>query len=62
MIVAIDFTGSNGDPAMPDSLHYIDPTGERLNPYQHCITAVGTVLEAYDTDKSYPVRTKSLII
>jgi len=27
MMVAIDFTGSNGDPARPDSLHYISPAG-----------------------------------
>lgn len=27
MITAIDFTGSNGDPDMPNSLHYISPTG-----------------------------------
>jgi hypothetical protein len=28
LIAAIDFTGSNGDPAEPSSLHYISPTGE----------------------------------
>jgi hypothetical protein len=27
LITAIDFTGSNGDPEMPTSLHYISPTG-----------------------------------
>ena len=55
MIVAIDFTGSNGDPAMPDSLHYFDPTGQGKNPYQCCISALGNILEAYDSDKTYQV-------
>jgi len=54
MIVAIDFTGSNGDPQAPDSLHYIDPSG-KLNAYQAAISAVGNVLEKYDTDKKYSV-------
>ena len=27
LIAAIDYTGSNGDPDMPSSLHYISPTG-----------------------------------
>ncbi len=27
MIAAIDYTGSNGDPDLPSSLHYISPTG-----------------------------------
>ncbi len=33
LMVAIDFTGSNGDPALPASLHYINPMG-MFNPYQ----------------------------
>ncbi|PKA64818.1 Protein BONZAI 3 [Apostasia shenzhenica] len=32
-MVAIDFTASNGNPRLPESLHFIDPTG-RLNAYQ----------------------------
>lgn len=54
LIAAIDFTGSNGDPDLPSSLHYISPTGA-WNPYQEAILSVGKVLDAYDTDKSYPV-------
>jgi hypothetical protein len=54
LIVAIDFTGSNGDYHTSTSLHYMDPTG-RLNQYQEVIVNVGHVLEAYDADKMYPV-------
>ncbi|KAG6701552.1 hypothetical protein I3842_08G171000 [Carya illinoinensis] len=32
-MVAVDFTASNGNPWNPDSLHYIDPSGQ-LNSYQ----------------------------
>lgn len=60
MVVAIDFTGSNGDPNLPDSLHYIDPLVDtkgfqKLNPYQQAITSVGRVLGPYDSDQQYPV-------
>lgn len=54
LIVAIDFTGSNGDPTQPNSLHYIDPTG-RMNQYQEVIASVGHILEQYDSDQMYPV-------
>ncbi|XP_017646390.1 protein BONZAI 2-like isoform X3 [Gossypium arboreum] len=52
-MVAIDFTASNGNPRLPDSLHYIDPSG-RLNAYQKAIYEVGEVLQFYDADKRYP--------
>ncbi|GAA0167677.1 calcium-binding protein [Lithospermum erythrorhizon] len=52
-MVAVDFTASNGNPRLPDSLHYIDPTG-RPNPYQRAIMQVGEVLQYYDSDKRYP--------
>ena len=55
-MVAIDFTGSNGDPTSPSSLHFIDRSGSgRLNEYQNAILSVGSVLEPYDSDKLYPV-------
>jgi len=54
-IVAIDFTASNGPPVTPDSLHYVDPTGQRLNSYASAISAIGHVLEFYDTDKQFPL-------
>lgn len=56
MVVAIDFTGSNGDPMSPSSLHYIDRSGTgRLNQYQHAILSVGRIIEEYDTNKMFSV-------
>ncbi|KAF5476480.1 hypothetical protein F2P56_003232 [Juglans regia] len=52
-MVAIDFTASNGNPRLPDSLHYIDPSG-RPNSYQRAIIEVGEVLQFYDADKRFP--------
>ncbi|KAG0203302.1 Copine-8 [Mortierella sp. GBA30] len=53
LIVAIDFTQSNGDPRHPQSLHYRNPSGE--NDYTRAIRSVGNILECYDTDKKFPV-------
>jgi hypothetical protein len=55
LVVAIDFTASNGDPAQASSLHYIDPSGAQVNDYQRAIRSVGSIIEAYDTDKKFPV-------
>lgn len=44
--IAIDFTGSNGDPRTPVSLHYINPQG--FNEYLSAIWAVGNVIQDYD--------------
>ncbi|KAI3942972.1 hypothetical protein MKW98_005484 [Papaver atlanticum] len=52
-MVAVDYTASNGNPRLPDSLHYIDPSG-RPNAYQKAIKDVGDVLQCYDSDKRYP--------
>uniref|UniRef100_A0A1D1YRQ4 Protein BONZAI 3 n=1 Tax=Anthurium amnicola TaxID=1678845 RepID=A0A1D1YRQ4_9ARAE len=52
-MVAVDFTASNGDPRLPNSLHYIDPSG-RLNAYQQAILEVGEVIQFYDTDRRFP--------
>ncbi|XP_061876609.1 copine-3-like [Entelurus aequoreus] len=51
--IAIDFTGSNGDPKSPNSLHYISPQG--FNEYLAAIMAVGNVIQDYDSDKMFPV-------
>ncbi|CAG8805659.1 8090_t:CDS:2, partial [Dentiscutata erythropus] len=53
LVVAIDFTASNGDHRNPTSLHYINPNEENL--YQKAISSVGKILEAYDYDKRFPV-------
>ncbi|KAJ7957170.1 Protein BONZAI like [Quillaja saponaria] len=52
-MVAVDFTASNGNPRLPDSLHYMDPSG-RPNAYQRAILEVGEVLQFYDSDKRFP--------
>ncbi|KAL5701490.1 Protein BONZAI 3 [Ranunculus cassubicifolius] len=51
-MVAVDFTASNRNPRLPDSLHYIDPSG-RLNAYQRAISEVGEVIQFYDSDKRF---------
>eukprot|EP00164_Ancoracysta_twista_P020063 GFYU01035659.1.p1 GENE.GFYU01035659.1~~GFYU01035659.1.p1 ORF type:complete len:547 (-),score=114.01 GFYU01035659.1:615-2255(-) len=49
--VSVDFTGSNGDPSTPHSLHYIHGTH---NVYSSAIQAVGEVLAYYDSDQLIP--------
>jgi len=51
--LAVDFTGSNGNPNSPQSLHYKDPTG-RPNQYVTAISAVGDIIQDYDSDKQFP--------
>ncbi|CAN0236864.1 unnamed protein product [Ectocarpus sp. 6 AP-2014] len=53
--VGIDYTASNGDPNVADSLHYHDSTGRTLNQYSQSISSVGKILEHYDSDKRFPV-------
>lgn len=52
MIIAIDFTASNGSPAQSTSLHYMNPN--QPNQYQMAIEAVGQILLNYDSDKKIP--------
>ena len=54
MCVAIDFTGSNGDPRKPGTLHYIHQDNQ-LNDYEKAITAIGGIISKYDSDQKYPV-------
>ena len=50
MAVSIDFTGSNGDPRQPNSLHFMgNPT--QPNQYVRAIGDVSRILLDYDTDK-----------
>eukprot|EP00835_Amoeboradix_gromovi_P001858 NODE_94_length_21515_cov_0.130417.p8 type:complete len:368 gc:universal NODE_94_length_21515_cov_0.130417:1773-670(-) len=50
--VAIDFTGSNGNPQDTHSLHYINSP---MTAYEHAISSIGGVLEYYDSDRLFPV-------
>lgn len=45
--MAIDYTASNGSPADPRSLHYVDPNGVVLNDYAKAMSGIGRVLEFY---------------
>ena len=44
--VAFDFTGSNGHPNDPSSLHHLNAQG--VNQYTMAWSAVGQVLQDYD--------------
>ncbi|KAL7488335.1 hypothetical protein ACHAW6_013919 [Cyclotella cf. meneghiniana] len=55
LCVAIDFTGSNGDPRKPGTLHHISHDGRSLNGYEKAIIGVGGILSKYDTDQKFPV-------
>ena len=48
--VGIDFTGSNGKPSLPTSLHYLDPQSPfPSNQYTEALMAVGCIIQDYDT-------------
>jgi len=51
LTVAIDFTGSNGDPTKPFSLHYL---GTNNNSYEVAINACGSIVAYYDYDQLFP--------
>lgn len=53
MMIAIDFTKSNGDPKEESSLHHINL--DRPNEYIQAIKSVGEILQYYDSDKKIPV-------
>uniref|UniRef100_A0A6A7G4L2 Copine-3-like isoform X2 n=2 Tax=Hirondellea gigas TaxID=1518452 RepID=A0A6A7G4L2_9CRUS len=53
LMVAIDYTGSNGNPTDPRSLHYMN--SQSPNEYIRAMSAIGTVLAPYDTDQQFPV-------
>ncbi|KAJ3423666.1 copine [Anaeramoeba flamelloides] len=52
MITAIDYTGSNGNPKQPNSLHYFD--AYPVNDYQNAISSCGSILAEYDSDQMFP--------
>lgn len=51
-VIAVDMSSSNGDPQHPTSLQYNDPANP--NEYVIALRAVGDVLAAYDTSKTFP--------
>lgn len=51
LVVAIDFTGSNGSPSSMNSLHYIGPNPTQ---YQQVLRGIWEIIENYDSDKSIP--------
>ena len=53
LMVAIDFTGSNGHPKDHQSLHHI--FGGRPSPYQYAIRQIGNIVSVYDFDRKFPV-------
>lgn len=54
MCVAIDFTGSNGDPRRPGTLHHFSQQGQ-MNGYEKAIVGVGNILAKYDSNQMFPV-------
>jgi hypothetical protein len=55
MSVAVDFTGSNGDPRKPGTLHHIERSSGQLNNYEKALTAVGSIIARYDSDQKFPM-------
>merc|ERR1719242_1904102 len=53
LLVAVDFTGSNGHPKDAMSLHHI--YGGKPSQYQQAIRQIGNIVSAYDFDKKFPV-------
>jgi|Transcript_25619 hypothetical protein len=53
LMVAIDFTASNGNKNNRNSLHYRD--NYTMNEYERAIASVGEILISYDTNKRVPV-------
>lgn len=54
LVVGVDFTGSNGDPRLPSSLHYYGDAS-RPNEYLQALMSTGHILLDYDSDKRVPM-------
>ncbi|KAL7568731.1 hypothetical protein ACA910_021724 [Epithemia clementina (nom. ined.)] len=56
VMIAIDFTGSNGDPRIPGTLHYLHREEPMVrNDYEKAIASIVSILSKYDSDQMYPV-------
>jgi hypothetical protein len=53
VMCAIDFTGSNGEPHLPSSLHYMG--GQEPNHYEQALRACSSIVTYYDYDQKFPV-------
>jgi hypothetical protein len=53
LIFGIDFTASNGDPIIPQSLHFTG--GNSPNSYEKAIKSCGEIVAYYDADQLFPV-------
>lgn len=53
LLIAVDFTGSNGHPSASSSLHFLNPNG--YNQYQSALHSVSEILLNYDSDKEVPL-------
>jgi copine 5/8/9 len=52
LVIAVDYTASNGDPNQPGSLHFLDQYNQ--NEYEVAIQSVGEILAQYDSDQMFP--------
>jgi hypothetical protein len=55
LMVAVDYTASNGKTTDPASLHFLGPSGSGGNQYQQAIEQIGGILEPYDSDRKFPI-------
>ncbi|CAG9321491.1 unnamed protein product [Blepharisma stoltei] len=53
LMIAVDFTSSNGDPNLSSSLHYLNP--RISNQYEQALFSVADILLNYDSDKLVPI-------
>ncbi|MES1915803.1 MAG: hypothetical protein MHM6MM_007702 [Cercozoa sp. M6MM] len=56
LMVAVDFTASNGHPLDSTSLHYLQGFAQGMpTQYEQAIRAIGDILAPYDSDQQFPL-------